>query len=407
MRVIQVAGAFAPVRCGIAHYTVRLAEELAAAGIETAIASIVLEGDARVPLLPVQGRSWGMLALINLLRLAISWRADWLHVQFAPGSFDYQRTVGLLPVLSRLVPGAPRIAVTAHEYGGWELRLPGLLHGPGRLGLTLAERAGWLDRELITLLTASHLAIVTNPTHQRRIGRASARMAEVLHLVPIGPNVEPALARGLSSSDARQTLGVERDRLIIVFFGFIHPVKGIETLLEAAAIVRQALPHLRVWLIGGVHSLALRGREADSYETAVRRDIDRLGLTETVVLTGYLSDQEVAVRLRAADIAVLPFNRGVTLKSGTLITLLSFGLPVIATSGGDLPGLAHGQNIWLVPPRDPSALAAAILHLGRDSGLRSRLGAAAAILGAAFSWETIARQHGHLYRTLGRAIVSS
>jgi len=148
-----------------------------------------------------------------------------------------------------------------------------------------------------------------------------------------------------------------------------------------------------------VHSLALRGEEADAYEAKIREMIDELDLGDVVEVTGYLPDTEVAYRLRAADLAVLPFNHGVNLKSGSLITCLSYRLPVLATTGGgDFSGLRHGEGIWLVPPRDPVALAEAFGHLASNRSLRERLAAGGEAMSSEFSWARIAQRHLDLYR---------
>jgi glycosyltransferase involved in cell wall biosynthesis len=143
----------------------------------------------------------------------------------------------------------------------------------------------------------------------------------------------------------------------------------------------------------------LRGAEAADYERQIRARIADLGLADNVVLTGFLPDADVARRLVAADIAVLPFNRGATLKSGTLIACLRFGLPVIATQGGQLGELRHGDSVWLVPPRDSSALAAALRALSADPERRRRIGAVGATIATQFDWTTIAARHRELYLT--------
>lgn len=397
MRILQVVGRFDPVRCGVAHYTARLADGLAAADLTVAVASPAPAAESVVPLLPIRAPRWDLPAIVDLLKISYKWRADWLHLQFAPGSFRWSRAPGLLPVLSHLVPRSPRIAVTVHEYGGWPLRAPRpfarLVDALGRLG----ERAGLVDRELLTLLSLSDLSIVTNRAHRQAIARASARLAARLHLVPIGPNVGPELVTDQDRASSRRALGVAPDRLVVVCFGFVHPVKGIETLLAAMQVCRASWPGALLWIVGGIESLVLRGAEADDYERRVRWLIRDLGLEGSVELTGYLPDREAALRLRAADLAVLPFNRGVTLKSGALVTCLRFGLPVLATLGGDLADLRHGEQLWLVPPKNPLALAAALCLLAADPSLRNRLGRAGTEAARGFDWALIARRHRELY----------
>jgi glycosyltransferase involved in cell wall biosynthesis len=57
-----------------------------------------------------------------------------------------------------------------------------------------------------------------------------------------------------------------------------------------------------------------------------------------------------------------------------IVEAMACGTPVLAVSVDGIPEIiAHDQNGWLVPPRDEPALAAAIVHLSREAGLRRRL----------------------------------
>jgi len=225
-----------------------------------------------------------------------------------------------------------------------------------------------------------------------------------VRIIPIGPNVTPDLTSATTREEARAILGIPGDRFVAVFFGFVHPVKGIETLLVAMRSVRLTRPDALLWIVGGVESLALRGREAQAYEEKIQRMIAELGLAEAVDFTGFLSDPAVALRLRAADLAVLPFNRGATLKSGALITCLSFGLPILTTSGGDLSDLHHAESAWLVPPRDPSSLAKAVYQLAQAEGVRRRIGAAGETVAKRYRWSSIADQHRQVYEAVSGSV---
>ena len=58
--------------------------------------------------------------------------------------------------------------------------------------------------------------------------------------------------------------------------------------------------------------------------------------------------------------------------AGTLMAALAHQLPIVSTRPPiDLPELIHGENVWLVPPKDPNALATAIAALSADRERRS------------------------------------
>src|SRR5258708_39622306 len=86
---------------------------------------------------------------------------------------------------------------------------------------------------------------------------------------PIGPHFrrEP-VDRDSIRRAVREELGTGPTAALIIFFGFLHPVKGLPRLIEAASYLRAAYPDLRVVLAGGCesHSVAVtegaRPREA-------------------------------------------------------------------------------------------------------------------------------------------------
>jgi glycosyltransferase involved in cell wall biosynthesis len=404
VRVIHVVGHFTPACCGVAHYTSRLVAALIDTGLDVTIVSRSGNLASSVPFYSLPTSAWSISALLSLLRLARGWHVDWLHLQYAPGSFDHRRRVCLLPFLAKLIPGAPQIAVTIHEFGGWPWSPPAPLAPFAERALAAGEQTGRFDRETLGLLGASDLTIVTNPDHFAQVRARSPRLASRLQIIPIGPNVSPELGLPTTREQARAALGISADRFVAIFFGFVHPVKGIETLLLAMHSLRKARPDALLWLVGGTESLALRGSEAQAYEEKICRMIGELGLADAVDLTGFLADHEVAMRLRAADLAVLPFNRGATLKSGTLITCLGFGLPVLTTAGGDLGDLRHAESTWLVPPRDSNALAKAMYQLASVEEVRQRIAAAGQTIGARYRWPMIAQQHRELYEATNRPV---
>jgi glycosyltransferase involved in cell wall biosynthesis len=99
---------------------------------------------------------------------------------------------------------------------------------------------------------------------------------------------------------------------------------------------------------------------------------------------------------------VLPFNYGLTLKSGALLTLFAHGLPVVGTRPDppDPPELANGRLVRLVERRDAPGLAAALSGLLSDAGERARLGKAGRAYSRDLSWSAIAERHVEVYEAV-------
>jgi glycosyltransferase involved in cell wall biosynthesis len=83
------------------------------------------------------------------------------------------------------------------------------------------------------------------------------------------------------------------------------------------------------------------------------------------------------------------------------MALLAHGLPIVTTTPWvPIPELNDGENIRLVPPSDPAALADAIAALAADEALRTRLGEGARRLSRRFEWDGIARDTLALFEEL-------
>ncbi|MGN6688726.1 MAG: GT4 family glycosyltransferase PelF [Actinomycetales bacterium] len=152
----------------------------------------------------------------------------------------------------------------------------------------------------------------------------------------------------------------------VVWLGRINPLKDLETLLRAAAIVQQSRPDVVFRLYGGAAA------EDRDYERRCHELHEELGLGDAVVWAGVTSDSAAA--FATGDLVVLSsISEG--FPYSTLEAMLS-GRAVVATNVGGLTEQigACGQT---VEPRNPAALAAAILDMLRDPRTAHELGAAA------------------------------
>jgi glycosyltransferase involved in cell wall biosynthesis len=196
----------------------------------------------------------------------------------------------------------------------------------------------------------------------------------------------------------RAELGLAPRTQLLAFFGFVHPVKGIRYLLPALARVRARRAGTHLLIVGGFESRALPGAEAAAWRDEIERLIATLGLGDAVTLTGWRPEEEVSRLLSAADVGVLPFTAGTTTRSGALLACAAHGLPLVVTeSDPPDPALREGETALLVPPRDPAALAAALVRVLGNGALAGRLRAGGRDLAAAHDWGAIADRHLALY----------
>ncbi|MCU0547957.1 MAG: glycosyltransferase [Leptolyngbya sp. Prado105] len=401
MNITFIAGTYRPEHCGVADYTAHLRHYLTQRGMH----STVLTTHAAATSDPtVQGAiaHWNIANLLPLAQAICKTQTDILHIQHAAGTYQFDRSMFLLPPLLRSLRFKAPIITTIHEYGWWEWQPQGIPPQWIEHLKMWGQNRGWWDREDGFLLTYSNAIITTNEIAQTTIQTRLPNLKASLHQIPIGANVEVAkLDRGSSRQHLRQSYHWSTDTPVIAFFGFLHPVKGLEVLLHAFQQVLTCHPQARLLLIGGVESLSLPGEQAENYWNKLKQLIQDLKLTTAVEMTGYLQNESVSQMLLGSDIGVIPFNHGVTLKSGSLLALMAHALPIVATrSTPSDPKLENNPALKLVLTRSSDALAEKLILLLEDHDLRNRLSQAAQQFSQDFSWKNIADRHLAIYQAV-------
>ena len=397
MKIGLVTGEFPPMEGGVGAFTRELARALAAAGHEM---HVLTHRDARpapppgerygysrlrepfsVPfgqLHPRAGR-WGWADAGLIPDLVLRYELDVLNIQYQAAAYNMRSpALNLAPWrLKGLVP----TVVTFHD-----LRVPYLFPKAGRLRRMAVE---FMARQAAGV-------IVTNRQDYRelqRLGIGDGRLEEI----PIGSNIGVHEVAPEEVLVARRQLGVRPVDCLLGYFGFLNESKGADTLVRALARLDG---NFQLVFVGG-RTGASDSANNQAFLERLDSLIKELGLEARVHWTGFLSDEEVSLHLNAADLMVLPYRDGISLRRGTLMAALAHGRPVLSTEpAGPTPPLAHGDNVWLVPRDDEVALAEAIRHLGARPDLRERLGRGAAAIAPHFTWERIAAQSAAFYRQL-------
>lgn len=164
----------------------------------------------------------------------------------------------------------------------------------------------------------------------------------------------------LLGDDAAYNHIQEEDNLVL-FFGRIWEYKGLEYLIRAEPLIRANVPDVRFVIAG----------EGEDFNRYRRMMVHPECYT---IYNEYVSHERRAELFRRASIVVLPYVDAA--QSGVIPIAYRFGKPVVATRVGGLPEMVEdGRTGVLVPPRDESALADAIVRLLRDKRLRHQLGA--------------------------------
>lgn len=141
------------------------------------------------------------------------------------------------------------------------------------------------------------------------------------------------------------------------------PSKGLHHLIDAAGLVIRDVPDVRTVIVGG-------GELRESLERHIReRHLER-----HVLLSGFRWD--TIEMTHGFDLfAMSSVSEGMCTA---LVDAMAAGKAAVAANVGGIPEvLADGETGFLVPPRDHAAMAAKLVTLLKDAGLRQRMGAAA------------------------------
>ena len=273
----------------------------------------------------------------------------------------------VVAALSGAVPGA-RLVSTAHGYtgGGRKNRLYERL-----------QAAAW--RRFGAVIAVSEPLV--KELHRRGLDPRRVRLI---------PNAWRGDARSVDRPEARRRLGIESDARVVGWVGRITQEKGPDVALDAFARLA-----------------AREGAEAQQHfvgEGRLRPELESraaaLGLAERVHWHGAVAS---AARLFPAfDVLLLSSH-----TEGTPMVLfeaMAASVPIVATSVGGVPDVLGPGGGWLVPPRSPAALAAALEEaLTSPVEAHSRVARATDRLNAKYAVGPWVDAHLALYRELAES----
>ncbi len=390
MRELLVTGEFPPVIGGLGDYTDRLAAALTARGEDVYVLT------SQKPLSPLdavlEDTWWALKADSHISRSITDWdlrgwhafaafvrriKPDIIHFQFQAAAFGLHSMVPFWPAFLRTWSIRPLTVTTFHD-----LLPPHFFPFSGRLGLD--------RRAPIWMAKGSDAVVVTNREDQACLETAGIRM---MRFIPIGTNILPS-PEPVDRHVWRQQRGIGDDELVLANFGFTNASKGLEDLFQATArLAREGIP-IRLLIIGG--SIGQSDRTNISTYSKLEHLMEDLHIRQRVIFTGYERARAVAADLEAADIIVLPFRDGYSLRRGTLMAALAHGCCIVTTAPHEGFDELPGGTVLTYQPGDVEELIAAIRSLSHSSQRmvwKERARRAA----QRFTWDQIAREHVLLY----------
>jgi glycosyltransferase involved in cell wall biosynthesis len=189
------------------------------------------------------------------------------------------------------------------------------------------------------------------------------------------------LAPDTSGPDSDQSR-LDSEICHLLYLGVIRPFKGVEDLVAAFELLSDDdVRRFRLTIVGETwEGWTL---PAEMIARSPRRD-------SISFVNRYVSDEEVGQFFGAADAVVLPYHR--SSASGPLHLAMAHGLPVVVSAVGGLVEAVEGyEGAITVPPRDPSAIADALL---RTYDLRGRR------FECVHSWQGTVERYDELFREI-------
>lgn len=355
-RVLLVTGSFPPMRCGVGDYAFKLSQALTRfrldVGVLTSVAAGHACGPSNVTVFPTI-TSWRLRDLWRFIATVRAWSPDIVHIQYPSQGYAGVLMPSLLPITARLM--FKRVVQTWHE-------------------VETPRGKGW-KYFLLRGLFSGHVVVV-RPKYEDQLPpavRATVWLKKFLY-IPNG-SVIPKVALTAEEHAATRGRYLQRQRRIIVFFGFIFPHKGLELLFDIAE------PNTDRIVVAGMLD------EQSAYAEEIARRASSPPWQGNVDLLGFAPLAEMSALLSVADAVVLPFRGGGGEWNSSIHAAVSHGCFVVTTSTTKV-GYDEASNIYYAAVDDVSDMKRAVqLYAGRRKTGDN----------CDDEWNTIGAQHVALY----------
>jgi len=284
-------------------------------------------------------------AILQIRDLILSQNIDLLHSQGARADF-FSRIAGRLA-------GLPCILCTV------QMPIEGFDIGPLRKVIYLfmdrvSER--YVEQFIVVSNSLKRLMVKERGIPDQKVSRIYNGI-ELDEYMPNGKEIRS------QKSEVRRKFEVAKDAPVIGAIGRMVWQKGFEYLIEAVPSIIQGFRKAKVLIVG-------EGPQKKELEALG----ERLKVKEKLIFTGFRSD--IRDILSAVDLLVIPS----LLEGFPMVTLeaMAMAKPIVATNiDGITEQITNGENGILVPPRDPAALATAVIKLLGDKKSAQQMGIAA------------------------------
>jgi D-inositol-3-phosphate glycosyltransferase len=246
------------------------------------------------------------------------------------------------------------------------------------------------ERQVLNLADRIVAATLAELAQLQWLYQADTRKIEV-----IPPGVDLSHFYPIPRDEAKAYLGVPPCDQMLLFVGRVETLKGIDSLIEAVALMRQKGEQVCLAVIGGDPDLSPAALSEEMTRLQAMRE--RFGLQESVAFLGRKSQETLPYYYSAAEAVVVPSHY----ESFGMVALeaMACGTPVVASQVGGLAFLVQdGITGFTVPVEEPNTLATRLTELVQNPGLREQMGHQAAVFAQDYSWEKITERMIKVYQ---------
>ena len=266
----------------------------------------------------------------------------------------------------------------------------------GKVVLTVHDVSSFANSSAPSIIESmiyklTDLILTHNEFSKLEIMKISPNLSSCIYIVPHG-NYIPFIHVQNDKERSRKNLGIPNDKKVLLFFGMIKQVKGLDVLLHALKDVVKENPDVL---------LLIAGKTWENNFNSYQRIIDENNLSENIILhTKFIPYEDLEYYYSASDLVVLPYKK--IYQSGVLMMTLSYERPALVS---DLPPLKEvitdNENGFLFKSEDVDDLASRLNQILSDKDNLEKVRVNGNILiKKRFGWNEIGRLTKEAYQTL-------
>ena len=388
MKILQVTPSFYPTLGGVAAYTLNLSQMLSQRGHQVDILTINKADAMKEEKLSDKIKVYRCSPNLRYRNLFVSFELaqklrkandyDLCHIHIP---FPFILETAAATSLTNHIP------LVATDHGEGTSGMPSIIYS---VMAKLYNLYNWFARSVslryvdrIVFYSQSYAEYLRIPNKIRERVRIIRPGVDIQRFSPLNDDLKLRAQFGFSHSDK-----------VVLFVGALDRssrYKGVDYLLKAVHLARNENATIKLVIVGGGELVPM-----------LKKLVAELELGQNVVFTGAMPNDHLPPYYAMCDIFVLPSIPGGPESFGLVVLEANAsGKPAIAS---DLPGVRDAvkneKTGLLVPPRDPEALAQAILRLIEDDDLRSQMAQNARKEVESHSWQRFAEEMEAVYSEL-------